>query len=132
MPFGFGRLLNELLKMSDCLGREKCVRTHVTYFCWNILEYKHVPSASDGVNNGPMLIVPGTSLNTTLHCVPPLLNGVIHFDNLGSYTVIIIVISSDVVQTTCTYVPDSAGRFRSHIRMPRGHRGTVLTRHINA
>ena len=59
----------------------------------------------DGVHDRPVLIFARTSLDAASHLCAPLSNGVDHFGGFGSYTVMIIAVSSDVVQTTCTYRP---------------------------
>jgi len=97
----------EFLDVTDGLRRQQRIRAHITDFSGNILENEDITAAFYRVYDGPVLILARTSLNAAFHWCAPLLNGVAHFDGFGSYTVMIIAISSDVVQTTCTYRPSA-------------------------
>jgi len=77
--------------MTDGCWSQKRVRTHVTYFGRDIFEDDHVRTALDGMNDEPMFVIPGTTLDTAFHSLLPLCNGVTHLGGFGSYTVLYIL-----------------------------------------
>lgn len=97
--------MHQFFHASDCLRGEKGVGTHIADLCWHIIEHEHLPSALHGMNNKTALVMPWATFNTAFHSVFPLVKGSFHFGILGSYTVMIIARSSDVVQTMCMSLP---------------------------
>jgi hypothetical protein len=105
MLLGLALLLHQFLKMADSFRSQEGVRTHITYFGRDIFEDNHIRTPFDGMNDEPMFVSPGTTLDTALHCLLPLCKGVTHLGGFGSYTVIMIAMSSHVVQTICKDLP---------------------------
>jgi len=100
---GFRVFFHEFLKMMNCFRCQENVRAYITDFCRNIIKYNHVRSSLHHMQNKAVLVFPRTSLDTAFHFYFPLSNGVTHLGGFGSYTVMIMATSRDVVITTCTY-----------------------------
>ena len=97
-------LLYQILKMLNRLRGEEHVGTDVTDFCWDLLKYHDLGSVLDSMDDEAIFVFARASLDTTVHALFPLWNGVTHFGDRGSYTVMIIVRSRVVVHTTWTYL----------------------------
>lgn len=72
MLIGFCLTGHEFFNMPDGMRGQKRIRAYVTYFGGNILKNEYIATVLDGMDNNPMLIFPGTSLNTAFHWAVPL------------------------------------------------------------
>ena len=102
---GLRLVAHQLLKMPDCFRKEESIRAHAAYVRRHILKHEHLIPSFHRVNDESCLIYARTILDTAFHTDFSLSNGVAHLGARGSYTVMTIATSSEVVQTTCTYLP---------------------------
>ena len=97
---GFFSPTHQRFKMLDRLRGKEGVGTHIANVRGYVLEYKDIAPAFDRVDDELWFILPRAPLDTTFHRRFPLSNGVSHLGDVGSYTVIIMATSRDVVQQT--------------------------------
>jgi hypothetical protein len=99
---GFGVVVNKGFDMADGFGSQKGIGTYIANLGRNVLEDKDVFAAFHGMDDSPLLVFARTAFDRAIHLSQPLSKGLTHFGRFGSYAVIIIASSSEVVHTTWT------------------------------
>jgi len=77
-------MLQKLFDAVNGFRSEQNISANGAHFRRHVIDYDDLPSATDRVNNLPVLIPARASLDATFHGFSSLLSGVTHLGGLGS------------------------------------------------
>jgi hypothetical protein len=76
--------MDKLFEMADRIWRQQGVGANVAHFGRDVFNDHQFIATPDGMDNHLSFISAWTALNTAIHDLAPLSNGVVHFGGFGS------------------------------------------------